>query len=96
MDSWNDKYLILTAVYIFDIFFAFRLKRLYWCCSPWGCKESDTTERLNNRLSVGLLPLQEVVPVSPVFMRYQPHVLAFRKVLQKMLPPLATYCNLTI
>ena len=18
-----------------------------WCCSPWGCKESDTTERLN-------------------------------------------------
>ena len=20
------------------------------CCSPWGCKESDTTERLNNNL----------------------------------------------
>ena len=19
------------------------------CCSPWGCKESDTTERLNNK-----------------------------------------------
>ena len=19
------------------------------CCSPWGCKESDTNERLNNR-----------------------------------------------
>ena len=19
------------------------------CCSPWGCKESDTTQRLNNR-----------------------------------------------
>ena len=19
------------------------------CCSPWGCKESDTIERLNNR-----------------------------------------------
>ena len=19
------------------------------CCSPWGCKELDTTERLNNR-----------------------------------------------
>ena len=18
------------------------------CCSPWGCKESDTTQRLNN------------------------------------------------
>ena len=57
MDSWNDKYLILTAVYIFDFFyrrflwiyfFAFKLKILYWCCSPWVCKESDTTERLNN------------------------------------------------
>ena len=20
------------------------------CCSPWGCKESDTTERLNNKI----------------------------------------------
>ena len=19
------------------------------CCNPWGCKESDTTERLNNK-----------------------------------------------
>ena len=19
------------------------------CCSPWGCKELDTTERLNNK-----------------------------------------------
>ena len=22
------------------------------CCSPWGCKESDTTERLNNSESI--------------------------------------------
>ena len=22
------------------------------CCSPWGCKESDTTERLNNKQSL--------------------------------------------
>ena len=22
------------------------------CCSPWGCKESDTTERLNTWCSV--------------------------------------------
>ena len=21
------------------------------CCGPWGCKESDTTERLNNNIS---------------------------------------------
>ena len=20
------------------------------CCSPWGCKESDTTEQLNNKI----------------------------------------------
>ena len=22
------------------------------CCGPWGCKESDTTERLNNISSI--------------------------------------------
>ena len=25
------------------------------CCSPWGCKESDTTERLNTRKIIHLL-----------------------------------------
>ena len=24
------------------------------CCSPWGCKESDKTERLNNNIKVRL------------------------------------------
>ena len=24
------------------------------CCSPWGCKESDMTERLNNEQQQGL------------------------------------------
>ena len=23
------------------------------CCSPWGCKELDTTEQLNNKVSKG-------------------------------------------
>ena len=23
------------------------------CCSPWGCKESDTTERLNSNNNIG-------------------------------------------
>ena len=22
--------------------------RKAWCCSPWHCEESDTTQRLNN------------------------------------------------
>ena len=22
--------------------------RRVWCCSPWGCKESDTAQQLNN------------------------------------------------
>ena len=24
------------------------------CCSPWGCKESDMTQRLNTNLGCGL------------------------------------------
>ena len=27
------------------------------CCSPWGCKESDTTEQLNNNLHIKLIYL---------------------------------------
>ena len=27
------------------------------CCSPWGCKESDTTWRLNNSSDTGVLGL---------------------------------------
>ena len=23
-------------------------REAWHCCSPWGCKESDTTEQLNN------------------------------------------------
>ena len=26
------------------------------CCSPWGCKESDTTERPNNNNSMSYQP----------------------------------------
>ena len=32
------------------------------CCSPWGCKEVDTTERLNNHHKTD--GLYTVVPVS--------------------------------
>ena len=24
------------------------------CCSPWGCKESNTTEQLNNNLTCSM------------------------------------------
>ena len=23
-------------------------RRAWWCCSPWGCTDSDTTESLND------------------------------------------------
>ena len=26
------------------------------CCSPWSCRESDTTERLNNKMGVTAIP----------------------------------------
>ena len=32
------------------------------CCNPWGCKESDMTERLNN--SNDILPLPKKVIIS--------------------------------
>ena len=35
------------------------------CCSPWGRKESDTTEQLNNNDHHDLLPFQFVGPVKP-------------------------------
>ena len=25
------------------------------CCSPWGCKESDTTQQLNNKVSMNFI-----------------------------------------
>ena len=31
------------------------------CCSPWGSKESDTTERLNNSVSQGERKLIEIL-----------------------------------
>ena len=24
------------------------------CCSPWGCKDSDTNEQLNNKTRLGM------------------------------------------
>ena len=47
------------------------------CCSPWGCKELDTTERLNNALfppavllfisrSIISLPSQEALAAPPL------------------------------
>ena len=29
------------------------------CCSPWGCKESDTTGRLNNNNPVSSVSLEK-------------------------------------
>ena len=27
------------------------------CCSPWGCKELDTTKQMNNNVYMGVCPL---------------------------------------
>ena len=34
-------------------------------CSPWGCKELDMTERLNNNKWLYTKPLQRVVLLTP-------------------------------
>ena len=43
------------------------------CCSPWDCKESDTTEQLNNKIKVGsgltlkLNPLALQARLTPLY-----------------------------
>jgi len=37
------------------------------CCSPWGCKELDTTERLNNNI----LPLTCLLMLVCLLSRWQ-------------------------
>ena len=32
------------------------------CCSPWGCKESDTPERLNNKQASQMAPVVKSLP----------------------------------
>ena len=34
------------------------------CCSPWGCKESDTTERLNNNKPMGWIAIKHPRPLQ--------------------------------
>ena len=37
-------------------------QRSLGCCSPWGCKELDTTEQLNNKkanILAGIIPRTE-------------------------------------
>ena len=37
------------------------------CCSPWGCKELDTTMRLNNNLVLFLLLNFKILGISMIF-----------------------------
>ena len=38
------------------------------CCSPWGCKESDMNEQLNNNISPCPVPRSNfsTVPLCPI------------------------------
>ena len=35
------------------------------CCSPWGCKESDTIERLINKKTVGEMESEKMGRCEP-------------------------------
>ena len=39
------------------------------CCSPWGGKESDTAERLNNNLSIAVRGKFYTVGLGPALVR---------------------------
>ena len=34
------------------------------CCSPWGCRESDMTERLNNKGQIKITMRYYITPVT--------------------------------
>ena len=34
------------------------------CCSPWGCKESDTTQRPNNKQQSNILSFQHIINIE--------------------------------
>ena len=38
------------------------------CCSPWGCKESDTTQRLNNNNNI-LHVMNEILSSKTFYLR---------------------------
>ena len=37
------------------------MDREAWCCGPWGCKESDMTERLNGLILPGLKDNRKII-----------------------------------
>ena len=45
------------------------------CCSSWGRKESDTTERLNNNTTLSLNKCREALGFGPVSRKSQPTIL---------------------
>ena len=45
------------------------------CCSSWGRKESDTTERLNNTTTLSLNKCREALGFGPVSRKSQPTIL---------------------
>ena len=40
------------------------------CCSPWGCKESDMTQRLNNSNSI-LHIMNEILNSKTFYLRFK-------------------------
>ena len=59
------------------------------CCSPWGHKESDTTEQLNSNNFLGLRLLHG--PLSHLYMTTgKPTALTIRTFVSKVISPLFT------
>ena len=50
------------------------------CCSPWGCKESDMTERLNNnniiQFNLEFSKTKSAQPKNDVIKITEPHLLS--------------------
>ena len=57
------------------------------CCSPWGCKESDMTQRLNNNLESQTQNCSPASRFSVLSMNSSGSILSPEKQLQQCQPP---------
>ena len=50
MAGWHSDAMDMSLGKLGEITYLQEVQRGLLCCSPWGCKESDMTDRLNSNI----------------------------------------------